>query len=98
MVNPETDKTGEVRYPQSPIVLMDGKFRCEVDGYVFEGFDYTGVDAFVLTTENMLDDHLSDIIHDVILDIRCWPSIIDAYDGIVGKIIFVADAVSVSEM
>ena len=90
MVNPETDKTGEVRYPQSPIVLMDGKFRCEMDGYVFEGFDYTGVDAFVLTTENMLDDHLSDVIHDVILD--------DAYDGLVGKIIFVADAVSVSEM
>jgi hypothetical protein len=88
MVNPETDK---VQLPPSPwaIVLLDGKFRCETDGYVFEGYDHTG-EVQLLTTENMLDAHLSDIIHDVILD--------DAYDGIVGKIIFVADAVPVSEM
>ena len=66
-----------------PITLMDGKFRCQMDGYVFEGCDNDG-NVFVLTTEEMLDIHLMSIVHDVILD--------DAYDGIVGKIVFVPEA------
>jgi len=88
MANPETDKTPKPTPPQSPIILMDGKFRCEVDGYVFEGYDHTG-DVIVLESENMLDELLSDIVHDVILD--------DAYDGLVGKIIFFPDPAPSSE-
>ena len=68
--------------PES-ITLMDGKFRCDLDGWSFEGIDALG-EATIGITEGDLLQILVAGVHDVILE--------DAYEeGVTGKIVFIPD-------
>ena len=72
-----------VKQDEEPITLMDGKFRCDLDGWSFEGIDALG-EATIGITEGDLLQILVAGVHDVILE--------DAYEeGVTGKIVFIPD-------